>query len=493
MEVEYVVGTQEDMYLVLNEILKRAHSFEHKIRAYYCLMRAYAGQNDIKNAMKVGFNVLEQLGESFEQTGDKAAVMSEIMKTKMMIDSKDRDHFTSNTNRMTDEKKLWTMKFLCLMCPYAFLVGSSKFHLLGCRMVHLTLAEGVSYDSAYGFAMLGASFSGFMEDPKEGYRIGKIAKELLNQFSASESVARTYAVLYGFVNVWTEPLQASLPQLMIGHDSGMTAGNPGVATRCATMYVNYAFQSGLHLETLVGQMREFAKEMTRYKQIMSLRLLSVYLQSALNLMGSSDDPIVLTGEAMDEEAFLLETTKKGAKAVLCQFYLRKLVHAYIFGRHGLAADIALKGRDMDIESSLLPKFAGCTFVFYEGLSALSMAKTIAADKWGTIADRAISKMKVWASYSGWNCLHRLELLRAEKCVLTGDNVGAASSYNKAIDLAKEHKFVHEEAIASERYGAFLLAVGDESSSMEQYDRAYNCYNNWGAARRSSDIKGYTST
>lgn len=167
------------------------------------------------------------------------------------------------------------------------------------------------------------------------------------------------STLPSFVNVGTEPLQASLPQLMIGHDNGLSSGDMECAARCATMYINNAFQSGLNLQTLFGQMNTFASEMRQYKQFMPLRLLTLYIQSVFNLINvDTNDPVLLTGEAMNEQSFLKEVTSKGMKMLLCQFHFRKMKHAYLFRRHDVAAEAIIKGREIKSASCSCPNLRG---------------------------------------------------------------------------------------------------------------------------------------
>lgn len=197
-EVEYVVGTFEDMSLALNEVLEHGRCLDDKLRAFYTLVRAFAAQKDLKNAIKTGFDILAELGHPLEDTSDRSATERMVMETKDAVESKDKD-FWSSMPRMSDARKIFTMKFLCLMAPYAFIGGGEKLPFIGCRMVQLTMADGLDHNSPYGFAILAVVFCGFMRNPKKGYQIGKIGKSLLDSFNSKDSsyLARTHAVLYG--------------------------------------------------------------------------------------------------------------------------------------------------------------------------------------------------------------------------------------------------------------------------------------------------------
>ena len=196
-EVEYVAGTFEDMSLALNEVLEHGRCLEDKLRAFYTLASAFAAQNDLKNAIKTGFDVLSELGHPLEDTSDRGVTARMVLETRDAVESKG-NAFWPSLPRMSDEKKIFAMKFLCLMAPYAFIGGGERLPFIGCRMVQLTMADGLDHNSPYGFAILAVVFCGFMKNPAEGYRIGKIGKMLLDSFNVKDSyLARTYAVLYG--------------------------------------------------------------------------------------------------------------------------------------------------------------------------------------------------------------------------------------------------------------------------------------------------------
>ena len=60
----------------------------------------------------------------------------------------------------------------------------------------------------------------------------------------------------------------------------------------------------------------------------------------------------------------------------------------------------------------------------------------------------------------------------------GDSAGLL--YNSAIRSAHEHKFVHEEAIASELMGDFSFEQGHQSEAYALYMHSIKCFREWGA-------------
>ena len=58
-------------------------------------------------------------------------------------------------------------------------------------------------------------------------------------------------------------------------------------------------------------------------------------------------------------------------------------------------------------------------------------------------------------------------------------------FEKSIEQAHEQQFIHEEALANERYAIALLEWGDETQALEYFERAKKSYssNNWGSTTK----------
>lgn len=109
-------------------------------------------------------------------------------------------------------------------------------------------------------------------------------------------------------------------------------------------------------------------------------------------------------------------------------------------------------------------------------------------------DRGRDRMKdvkTWSQQgSEWNFLHRFELMRAEYYYCTGNITAARESYKNAIENARRHKFLNDEALACELAAKFTFDVGDVDSSVEHYVRAHEKYLTWGATAKANQLFAY---
>ena len=82
------------------------------------------------------------------------------------------------------------------------------------------------------------------------------------------------------------------------------------------------------------------------------------------------------------------------------------------------------------------------------------------------------------------------LLEAEKMHTLGDFNSAASFYERSIRSAREHKFIHEEAIACELAGIFFLERGLREKSLHLFLHSIWSYKKWGALAVAKRVETY---
>jgi signal transduction histidine kinase len=98
------------------------------------------------------------------------------------------------------------------------------------------------------------------------------------------------------------------------------------------------------------------------------------------------------------------------------------------------------------------------------------------------------KMKNWAVHAPMNFQHKYELIEAEKARVLGNNWQAIELYDQAIAGAKEHKYLHEEALANELAAKFYLSFNKEKIAKTYLIDAYYCYANWGARAKIESLE-----
>lgn len=122
-------------------------------------------------------------------------------------------------------------------------------------------------------------------------------------------------------------------------------------------------------------------------------------------------------------------------------------------------------------------------LFFEGLASLAMAK-YETDKKTLInvAEKNIAELRNFSQNTPQNFENKLFLMEAELAVVQNDSPKAFACFKEAIRLSRKHGFIHEEAMAYEKEGLFLLELKSLAAAHLSLRNAYNCYEKWNAKR-----------
>mmetsp|Transcript_31345 Transcript_31345/g.57361 ORF Transcript_31345/g.57361 Transcript_31345/m.57361 type:complete len:122 (+) Transcript_31345:2-367(+) len=81
-------------------------------------------------------------------------------------------------------------------------------------------------------------------------------------------------------------------------------------------------------------------------------------------------------------------------------------------------------------------------------------------------------------------------MEAEEAFCDDDIQSAEYFYEKASSSAREHRFIHEEALAHELAGHFFLEKGRKDAAVEHFMKAHEKYHEWGAVTKSNSLFEY---
>eukprot|EP00957_Ditylum_brightwellii_P070839 5383311-Ditylum_brightwellii.AAC.1 len=484
-EATYCLGKFDEMNKVVVNTFENARCFDDKLRSYITLVRAH-GQNKSPEALKAGLHVLAELGEPIEISSDpKSMFMAEFLKTKQMLDGKTDDDI-STMKKMDNDKKIAAVELMNILALYAYLSDQKLYPLIIFRIVQTSLSHGLCPDSAFGFASYGGLLSCVFHDIKGAFRFGHLSLHLLEKFEAKECVGRVYLVMYSLINGWIESHSASLEPLQFAYANQMRCGDIQYALMNARQYCTLLYYCGVELSIVEKACKDYGQVMMEHKHELFYKYTLPYRQASLNLMGRSKDPMRLTGEAMNQDALILEAMDQKEMTLVSAIYHQCSWLAYIFSDYKLAFEMIEKGNVID--TSTYPAFMISSYAFVEGLVSLALARETKEATWETLASKAIDKMAIYASILPSNFQHKLLLLQAESFFLSGDTVNASKHFDDAIKAAGENNFIQHQAVAYERAGIFHLSEGNTSLASQYYGQAHVAYLKWGAYCKADQLR-----
>jgi hypothetical protein len=248
---------------------------------------------------------------------------------------------------------------------------------------------------------------------------------------------------------------------------------------------------GLPLQPYTEDMKQFCEQLELYRQSQPIALMAPFRQLALNLMGHSENPLVLNGDAMNFKEFYHrfmsgEVDERDQAGTYFNLMYATLLLAYIF------QDI---DRMQEWFRHRLPKTGVVTashfdklyVTLFSGLAGFSLYRETGKRRYFRKARKAMSDMKIFSRKCAINTIPMYRLLVAERQRFSKDRDRTIKSYDESISTFGRCGLIHLEAIACERAGDYMESLGDKYWSQSYYSRSQIRYMEWGAIAKAEQM------
>jgi predicted ATPase/signal transduction histidine kinase len=478
-EAAYLSGDFDRMETLASVVESCAKTLLEKVKLYEVKIEAYMAQNKLQEALNTGLPVLKLLGVEFPSEPNFSDIGQALGETASILSGKGTEDLI-DLPLMTDPQQIATITILSSLFTPAYIALPPLAPLVVCKQVNLSVQYGNASLSPYAFAIYSFLLCG-MGDIERGYQLGELALRLLSKLNAKEIQAKTSAIVHSSIQIWKEHLRNTLKPLLSDYFCGLETGELEFAGYAIYEYSYYSYFIGQELTQLEREIASYADAVSKIHQEAALSYQKICWQAVLNLIGRSQDPCHLKGEAYDEETMLQLYQRTNNYLGIHYLYLYQLVLCYLFENYPEAfKNIA------EIESYLSAASGLITvaiFYFYDSLVRLAVYSDTPQSEQQELLDRVQAnqeKMQKWAHHAPMNHLHKFYLVEAERHRVLGEKIEAIEMYDKAIALAKENEYLNEEALAHELAAKFYLEWGKEKLAKPYLIDAYYAYARWGA-------------
>ena len=488
VEAAFLTGDFEQMEQLIKVVLQQAKSQLDKVKVYELQIKSYQVQRKLLEAVKLGLQVLEILGVKLTQSPTDGDVQKAIEETTANLAEKGIENLI-NLPSMTDAEKIAAFRLIVSLVPIAYQSAPALFILMACQQVNLSIQYGITSLSVSGFADYGIIFSGLLQDIEAAHKFGEVALHLLEKINTHEMRSQILFKVSTFILPWKYHVKETLPLLEDAYYSGLEYGDLIHSGYAASNKCQYSYWSGSELKSLEQEMSKYSKAIAQINQEIALKFHQVFHQAVLNLIGASENPCHLVGEAYNEEEFLPIHIQFNERTVIYYVFLNKLILCYLFGKFSQAVENATKAEqylDGVIGWLIVPLFH-----FYDSLAQLAIYSSLPQSQQQDLLSRVINnqeKMQKWAHYAPMNHLHKFYLVEAERYRVLGEKIEAIEMYDRAITLAKDNDYINEEALAHELAAKFYLSWGRQTIARTYMTNAYHAYNHWGAVAKVKDLE-----
>ena len=479
-EAAYLMGDLDRMNELAETTIKHARTTLDRVNIYLSRINACMAREDYQSAINVALPVLNLLGLRLPQKATLLHVGIELMKLKFRLFGKKTEDIL-NMPRMTDPERLAAVKIIVSIGHAAFYMKPNMLAMVILRGIG-GFRYGLAPEHAFAVASYGILLAAGLWDFKGSIEFGQLGLKLIDKLGARDQECRTIFVYNAIVRHWSFPLKDTISPLNDGYRIGMETGDLGFASFNLFLSDVHNLFSSMELSELDGIMSRNNQIIVGLNQKYTLTLHSLTWQSVFNLRGQCDDPLKVSGRAIDGEALLPTWESTNNRPALSIFWFVKTIMYFLYNDFALAvkASDKFKKYQASMQGIVINLYA----VLSDSVSRLFMYKDASlSEKMKYRATITINqlKMKKWAASSPANGLHMYHLVEALRAwLIRGDIKKAEEIFELAISLCKKHNDIIIEGVASEYAIKFFQSVGNEKRANEYKAAAYSCHSRWGA-------------
>ncbi len=464
---EYLNANVERAKILSEEVLNRTKNILDRIKIYELQMQFSSLQNQMNVTIDIALKGLEILGVSIAKEPPK----------EIDIDA------LQNLPEMTDATQLAAMRLLMIAAPAAYIVAPETFPQYPFTMVKLSSQYGNSSFAAFGYAVYAVLSCASPAGVELGYRIGKLAIDVLDRFDGRSLLAKVYILYNAHVRHWKEHARETLVPMLEAIPIGLEHGDLEWSGYNSIYYCNHIFFVGEPLDFVKQKHAQHIESMQKLKQDLHgghyLKLLKILV---LNLLAAPPEEYLLSnGEILNEETILQECIAANKHLFIFMGYLAREIRSYLLKDY--AFSLATGSLADRYEEGVRGLMNHAEHKFYYSLSLLAQCTNVSAserEKYLEIVENNQEKMQQWAFHAPMNYQHKYDLVEAEKARILGKTLEAIDYYDRAIQGAKEEGYLQEEAIANELAAEFYFGLGKEKIGRVYLTDAYSGYVRWGA-------------
>jgi predicted ATPase len=157
-------------------------------------------------------------------------------------------------------------------------------------------------------AIVGLLLVAVLKDYKGAKDYAEKALALLKEPNCRQSESRTLFLVYGFIVHWVSPIEVSIRGHLDGYYKGIATGDTESASWNKHFYLYTIVYTGRgSLEEIIDDFENDVDQMVEWNQVQQSSYTTMLWQLVLNLMGRSENTVILTGKAMDQEKLLQES------------------------------------------------------------------------------------------------------------------------------------------------------------------------------------------
>jgi PAS domain S-box-containing protein len=480
-ECEYLIGELAAAEERLAVLLNRAQTMVDAAAVTCLRINLYTTLSQSDSAVEVGLEYLRRVGGQWSPHPTEQGVRQAYQQLRQQLGAGSIEALL-DLPLMRDPERCATMDVLTVLTSPALFTDLNLFRLVVSQMATLSREHGNCDGSCLAYAWLGGVLGTYFGEYQAGFRFARLGLDLVEKHGLDRFRARVYLVFAVHVAHWTQPLQTSRAFLRRAFEEALTAGDLSYAAYSCIDVITNRLATGDSLSEVEREAEhglEFARKV-RFPQVSDtiigqLRLIRM-------LRGLTPEFNSFNDAEFDERRFEQHLESDPQLAIAASFYWIRRLQASVFANDAASA-IAAVSKAAPLLWTVPTQFEWAEYHYYGALARAAHCDfTSAAEHRQHMQALAAHhrQLAVWAKHCPATFANRAALVGAEIARLEGRNLDAIRLYEEAIKLAREHGFIHDEALAQEHAARFCTARGFPTMAEAYLRNARHRYLSWGA-------------
>lgn len=460
------------------QLLAAPGNITDKAIAACWLAEIHMRQSDNSLALETAIGWLAVFGIQLSRHPDKAECDAARILLKADVGINPYTRFRS-LPLMASRESQAIINLMASASMFAAFCNPRLHFMIVCKMLHLTLDQGISGASTFALSWYGVLCGSHYDEYSRGYASALLARELVYHHDFTRYKARTLMPL-DQVSVWTMPLAYAIERAKETFNVAVANGDRTsacLALRHQTM--NYLAR-GDHLEgvlTTIERGLAYVRK-AQYQDVESV----LQMQRDFVLFLRDGSRSEMSGEHFVAGGLRLAGSGIATQPLfLMQFWhwlYRGMAHFFSGEYPHAERCLAQAARFTDLIPGHIHML---DFHLYSALSLTLQLEpaTFTADKQQQVAAH-FEKIATWATENAKTFADKQALLRAEILRLEGHNSAAAEHYEQAIALSRSGQFEHINGVAHELAARFASARGLSVAAEAYLKGAIKAWQRWGA-------------
>ncbi|GJN88386.1 hypothetical protein Rhopal_001352-T1 [Rhodotorula paludigena] len=452
IEVEYSLTDYAAAQEFVRVYLEHAKDQVAKLRVYSRSIRCAAAVGDSVRAIEIGRSALAMVGLVFPSTTEAADALVEDTRERLAL-SLDAIKSLEDAPRMTDPIAAGAQAILAALVPPVYFVRIDLLGALSSLSLDLSVRHGSSDAGAFVFTLHAVLVRAKYNEAEESLAYGKAAIAFFEKNGGSPLACPTYKVYSSHVAVWAMPVRDVLPTFHRAVSFGIEYRDAEyVGFGCGEL-CSYSLLAGLPISEIGSNVERYAVLVRKFRNELSSTYIGVIQQATYCLLGRSQEPCELDGEAFSLDDYHT-CSEKGYSLTILQFHMFRLMISVFFNDRERAKDSMRLGRENlgGGQGLVYPVFFQLfeAVVLYDSFELLAPSEhDILAKTHKLVNELAASQPANFRPLRLW--------LDAERQRVSGPCIDALPAYDAAIAAAASSQAIHLAACLNERAAACISA------------------------------------